>query len=306
MSAPRLVADVGGTNARFAIADDVGRLQRAESYATADFRTFLDALSAYRSAAGGLNGIGACAIAAAGPVDDGVVKLTNIDWTIDRAKIAAALPGAAVAVVNDLEAVAAALPHLTPADMVTLGDVAPVQGERRTMLAVNVGTGFGASSAILRDGRWYTCPTESGHMTLGAVEAVALPTDTSIETVLSGAGLAKLHERLTGGRHIAPQQASEVLAMAGRDAAAGRTVELFTNILGRVAGDLALAHAAWGGVYLCGSVATAWAAIADAARFRADFVRKGPMHTRMLKVPTAVITRDNVALFGLAKMPLAR
>jgi glucokinase len=306
MSAPRLVADVGGTNARFAIADDAGRLQQVESFATADFPAFLDALSAYRSGAGGLKDIDACAIAAAGPVDDGVVQLTNIDWTIDRAKVSAALPGAAVAVVNDLEAVAAALPHLTSEDLLTLGDVAPVQGERRTMLAVNVGTGFGASSAILRDGRWYTCPSESGHMTLGAVDAVALPADTSVETVLSGAGLAKLHARLTGGRHIAPQQASDVLAMAARDAAAARTVELFTAILGRVAGDLALAHAAWGGVYLCGSVATAWAAIADAARFRAEFVRKGPMRARMLKVPTAVIRRDNVALFGLAMMPFVR
>jgi glucokinase len=174
------------------------------------------------------------------------------------------------------------------------------------MIAVNVGTGFGAAAVIWRDGRWYTCPSESGHMTLGAVDAVALPADTSVETVLSGNGLAKLYARLTGGRHIAAQQASDVLAMAGRDAAAARTVELFTDILGRVAGDLALATAAWGGVYLCGSVATGWAAIADAGRFRAAFVRKGPMRPRMLKVPTAVIRRDNVALFGLAMLPLLR
>ena len=94
--------------------------------------------------------------------------------------------------------------------------------------------------------------------------------------------------------------------MSGRDAAAARTVELFTAILGRIAGDLALATCAWGGVYLCGSVATAWAAIADVERFRAEFTRKGPMRTRMLKVPTAVIRRDNAALFGLAMMPLSR
>ena len=73
-----------------------------------------------------------------------------------------------------------------------------------------------------------------------------------------------------------------------------------------IAGDLTLATSAWGGVYLCGSVATAWAAIADVGRFRAEFVRKGPMRTRMLKVPTAVIRRDNAALFGLAMIPLSR
>ena len=307
MSARRLVADAGGTNVRFAIADETGRLDRVQSLQTADFPTFPNALSAYLSKAGELKDIGACAIAAAGPVDDGVVKLTNIEWTIDRAEISAALAGIPVVVVNDLEAVAAALPHLASEDLAPIGAPAPARPERRTMLAVNVGTGFGASSAILRDGRWYTCPSESGHMTLGPVEALpTLPAETSIENVLSGSGLAKLYGRLTGGRHIAAQQAADVLAMAGRDAAAGRTVDVFTAILGRVAGDLALATAAWGGVYLCGSVATAWAAIADARQFRAEFIRKGPMRTRMLQVPTAVIRRENAALFGLAMMPLSR
>jgi len=307
MSPRRLVADAGGTNVRFAITDETGRPERVQTFQVADFPAFTDALSAYGSGAGGLKEIGACAIAAAGPVDDGVVKLTNNDWTIDRAKISSVLAGVPVAVVNDLEAVAAALPHLASEDLTPLGAPAPVRPERRTMLAVNVGTGFGAASAILRDGRWYTCPSESGHMTLGQVEAVpALPADTSVESVLSGSGLAKLYERLTGGRFIAAQQAADVLAMAGRDAAAARTVEVFTDILGRIAGDLTLATCAWGGVYLCGSVATAWAAGADAKRFRAEFARKGPMRTRMLKVPTAVIRREHAALFGLAVMPLSR
>jgi len=307
MSPRRLVADAGGTNVRFAIADESGRLERVQNLQVADFPAFKDALSAYGSAADRLKEIGACAIAAAGPVDDGVVKLTNNNWTIDRAEISAALAGVPVAVVNDLEAVAAALPHLASEDLTPIGAPAPARPERRTMLAVNVGTGFGAASAILRDGRWYTCPSESGHMTLGQMAAVpALPADASVESVLSGSGLAKLYGRLTGGRHVAAQQAADVLAMSGRDAAAARTVEVFTDVLGRIAGDLALATCAWGGVFLCGSVATAWAAAADAGRFRAEFTRKGPMRPRMLKVPTAVIRRDNAALFGLAMMPLSR
>ena len=307
MSSRRLVADAGGTNVRFAIADETGRLERIQSFQAADFATFAEALAAYRAGAGGSQEIGACAIAAAGPVDGDNVKLTNIEWTIDRAKTSAELAGMPVALVNDLEAVAAALPHLTSEDLTTIGDVSPVRPERRTMLAINIGTGFGAASAIWRDGRWYTCPSEAGHMTLGPVAAVpALPADTTVEGVLSGGGLAKLYERLTGGRHIAAQQASDVLAMAGRDAAAARTIEVFTDILGRIAGDLTLATCAWGGVYLCGSVATAWAAGADAKRFRAEFARKGPMRTRMLKVPTAVIRREHAALFGLAVMPLSR
>jgi glucokinase len=118
--------------------------------------------------------------------------------------------------------------------------------------------------------------------------------------------LARLHQHLAGDRAGDAGPASSVFAEASRDAAAARTVELFTAILGRIAGDLTLATAAWGGVYLCGSVATAWSAIADADRFRAEFTRKGPMRARMQQVPTAVIRRDIAALFGLAMMPLPR
>lgn len=307
MTARRLVADAGGTNVRFAIADENGRLDRVQSFQTSDFPTFADALSAYRSGAGGLREIGACAIAAAGPVDGDVVQLTNNRWAIDRAKISAILSGTPVVLVNDLEAVAAALPHLASEDLTAIGAASPVRPERRTMLAVNVGTGFGAASVIWREGRWYTCPSEAGHMTLSHVAMLpALTADASVEDILSGSGLARLHERLAGGQTGSAQQAADVFAVASRDATAARTVELFTAILGRIAGDLALATCAWGGVYLSGSVATAWSAMADAGRFRAEFVRKGPMRARMLKVPTAVIRRDNVSLFGLAMMPISR
>jgi glucokinase len=308
MSSRRLVADAGGTNVRFAIADADGRLDRVKIFQVADFPTFLDALSAYRADAGGLREIGAGAIAAAGPVDGDVVKLTNNAWTIDRAKISAMLNGVPIALVNDLEAVAAALPHLGSADLTAIGAPAPVRPDRRTMLAVNVGTGFGAASVIWRDGRWYTCPSEAGHMTLGQVDAIAgLPVDASIESVLSGSGLAELHARLAGGRGAGDSRIpANVLAESVRDAAVARTVELFTDILGRIAGDLALATCAWGGVYLCGSVAAAWSAIADTGRFRAEFVRKGAMRTRMQRVPTAVIRRDIASLYGLAMMAISR
>jgi len=303
MSSRRLVADAGGTNVRFAIADAQGNLDRVKIFQTIDFPTFLDAFSAYRSDAGGLREVGTAAIAAAGPVDGDAVKLTNNEWIVDGTKLSALMGGVPVALVNDLEAVAAALPHLTADDLTTLGAPAPVRPERRTMLAVNVGTGFGASSVIWRDGRWYTCPSEAGHMTLGSVEGTPLPADASVEDVLSGSGLARLYERLASGRS---QQASDVFAEAARDAAAAEAVALFTHILGRIAGDLALATCAWGGVYLCGSVATAWSEVADIERFRAEFTRKGPMHARMLKVPTAVIRRDIAALYGLAMMPISR
>lgn len=307
MSARRLVADVGGTNVRFAIADEQGRLDRAKVFQVAEFPTFLDALAAYRSDAGSLAEIDAAAVAAAGPVDEGRVKLTNNPWIVDRNEMSLAIGGVPVAVVNDLEAVAAALPYLTSDDLSTLGTPAPTRPEHRTMIAVNVGTGFGAAAVIWRDGRWYTCPSEAGHMTLGRVDAVPdLPADGSVEDVLSGDGLGQLYQRLAGNRAAATRRPSDVFAAAKSDTAAARTVEAFTMILGRIAGNLTLATCAWGGAYLCGSVAIAWSAIADIGQFRAEFTRKGPMRARMQEVPTAVIQRDIPSLYGLAMMSISR
>jgi len=306
----RLVADVGGSNVRFAIADRGGGLGRIKNYRVADMPSFAQALRTYVAETGGRLDVEDCAVAAAGPVDGDRIKLTNNDWSVERDEFAAVLGGIPVTLVNDLEAVAAALPHLAPDDLAAIGGPQPQRPERRTMLALNVGTGFGAAGALFRGGRWWTVPTEAGHMTLGRLAAdwvELLPDDATVESVLSGRGIAALYVRLaTAAAQTAEplDDAEAVFARAGRDPIAARTVECITTTLGWVAGNLALASAAWGGVYFCGSVAAAWATLADAGAFRAEFVRNGPMSNRLRQVPTAVIRRDNVALFGLAMLPV--
>jgi glucokinase len=306
MSVRRLVADAGGTNVRFAMADASGGLECLRTYQVGEFSSFADALEAYLSQAARPGTVASAAIAAAGPVDEDHVKLTNNAWSIDRTKLPALPARIPIALVNDLEAVAAALPHLPTADMEIIGGVAPSRPEHRTMLAVNIGTGFGAASVTHRAGRWWTCPTEAGHMSLGAAaeEINVLPKNASIEDVLSGQGLKQLYRKIAGADHPVGDPAA-VFAKAGVETAATRAVGICTDILGRTAGDLALATCAWGGVYLCGSVAVGWSAVADGTRFRAEFTRKGAMRKRMEQVPTVVIRRDNVALFGLAVMPLS-
>jgi glucokinase len=298
-----LVADAGGTNVRFAIADRSGALHHARTFQVADFSSFPAALSTYSSQLDKPDRIASCVIAAAGPVDDGAVKLTNNDWTIVRTEISAMLAGVPVTLVNDLEAVAAALPHLALSDLAAIGTSAPIRPQMHTMLAVNVGTGFGAASVIHRDGRWHTCPSEAGHMALAAEPAAAVPVDASVETVLSGVGLTRLYDRLAKHQSGHVDDAAGVLARVRDDANAAQAVAIFTDILARIAGDLALATCAWGGVYFSGSVATAWAEIVNAPRFRAEFARKGLMRERMTQVPTAIIQHQNAALFGLAMMP---
>ncbi|MCC6889699.1 MAG: ROK family protein [Hyphomicrobiales bacterium] len=308
MTLPRLVADVGGTNVRFAIADAEGRIERVRRYTVAGFASFADALSQYRAGVGDVAG---CAIAAAGPVVDDAVDLTNNDWRIERATVAELLGDVPVVLINDLEAVAAALPHLPLSELTSVGAPQSVRPERRTMLAINVGTGFGAASVIRRDGRWYTCPSEAGHMTLAGIACDSdTPADdagfASIESVLSGAGLVNLYRRLARPGDPAIGEASAVLAARTHHAAAARAVDRFSAVLGRVAGDLVLATCSWGGVHLCGSVALAWPAREQADRFRAAFAGSGPMSERLRQVPTAVIERAHVALSGLALIPLSR
>ncbi len=308
MSPRRLVADAGGTNVRFAIADESGRLERVQNLQVADFPAFKDALSAYGSAADRLKEIDACAIAAAGPVDDGVVKLTNNEWTIDRAEISSALAGVPVAVVNDLEAVAAALPHLASGDLTPIGAPAPARPEQRTMLAVNVGTGFGAASAILRDGRWYTCPSEVRTHDARPDGGSACPArgrERRKRPVRQrpGQALWASHRRPSCCRPTGRGRAGDVRPRR-RCRPHGRGVHRRpgTHRRGPRACHLRMGR----GLSFAAALRPPGPQTADAGRFRTEFTRKGPMRPRMLKVPTAVIRRDNAALFGLAMMPLSR
>lgn len=308
MSGRRLVVDAGGTNARFALAESDGTLDQVQTYRAADFPRFMDALQAYLAAPGRRQDLASCAIAAAGPNDSEEIKLTNNAWTIGRAETSAALAGAPVALLNDLEAVAAALPHLTVADFVSIGAAPGRRPERRTMLALNIGTGFGAASAVRHGGKWRTCASEAGHMTLGRVagDDGLWPDDAIIETLLSGNGVVELYRRLAnpGEQAARPVEAADVFALGASDATARRVIAIMTNVFGRIAGDLALATAAWGGVYLCGAVALGWSSVADFGKFRAAFTNKGVMATRMRQIPIAVVHRDNVSLFGLARMAI--
>lgn len=306
MTGWRLVADIGGTNVRFARADATGRLAAVVSYATASHPTFARALDAYLAETGGIAGCAGAALGAAGPVEGDSVTLTNHrDWTIDRAIVAASLAGVPAAIVNDLEAVAAALPHLSEGDVMPLGTKAEHRSHGLPMLALNLGTGLGAAVAARHGGIWWTHPSEAGHMTLAPTSAAELdlfgPVTTN-EKLLSGPGIAALFARLTHAP--TPVEASRIFAASGRDPDADMVIGIVTDVLGRIAGDLVLATGSWGGVFLCGSVALRWSEIADQARFRAAFENKGPMRDRLRRVPTNVIRRDNVALFGLARLAM--
>ena len=265
MSKPRLLADIGGTNARFALARDADSLT-PEILPVRRFGRFEEALESFLEVRGiDIAEVGSCAVAAAGPVVRGVVRLTNAPWTIDTRALSARLD-CPVGVLNDLEAVACALPVLGDGDLAVLRAGSPP--ERAPMIALNVGTGFGAAVALHSAGAWHPLATEPGHMRLPEGPG-------TVEDLLSGPGLARLKESDPDFR------------------------ARFSRALGGITRDLVLATGAWGGVRFCGGVTGSWDELIDERLFRAAYDVAGPMAERLADVPLARIVHPYPALLGL-------
>lgn len=323
-SAPEtlLVADIGGTNARFALAAARGgeltvgpvALVRTAAYASLDA-----ALDAFLEAEGRPS-LAAAAICAAGPVEgedaSAVIHLTNCPWEVGVAALARATGVARPRVMNDFAALALAVPHLAA------GDVAPIGGEgvpvaAAPVVVIGAGTGLGVSALVFDGAQAHVVAGEGGHVDLapkGPREMAVLSHlqvqfgHVSAERVLSGPGLATLHAALVAidGAAPAPLTPEEIAIRAhGSECPLSReAVALFCGWLGAVAGDVALTLGARGGVYIAGGIVPGWAAampgLFDEKLFRARFEAKGRLESWMKKVPAFVVTRPNAALLGLA------
>ncbi len=300
---PLVVCDVGATNARFArIEAPHGAVSPLVLQSTGRATTFEAALDdlgwSFRS----------LLVSAAGPVSGARARLTNAPWTIDGQALARRFALHRCLVLNDFEAQAIALPHLGPngTRMLIEGAFDPA----RTALVLGPGTGFGVAALVAEGGRWRPLPSEAGHMRFGpatrAEEAVwrALPAEpVVVETLLSGPGLARLHGALAQAEGRAPDlraaPAIVAAALAG-DASAAATLRLFWRLLARIAGDLALAFLARGGVTLAGGVLPRLVPFFDAADFASAFADKGARADIAGAVPVRVITDSRALLEGLA------
>ncbi len=301
----RLIADVGGTNVRFARVIDEENIVDGCSYPVSRFESFLDALRAYADETdGGLSGCSGAAIGAAGPVAMGSAHLTNIAWSIQEAEVAGEIR-APCTLVNDVEAAAYCLPALSSHEFSVIGNAMPKLESAHRLLAANIGTGFGAAIHLKTPDGWFSSPSEAGHMSLRLPEereANLRPHFKSVEHVLSGRGLANLHSAL--GEDTAALEAADICSRASTDPKCAATLSFFTQIAGDVLGNLALAVAAWDGVFLFGSVAKGFAHVADHAQFREAFEDKGAMSEWMKRVPVALVEKQDAAMFGLAALPI--
>jgi glucokinase len=307
---PVLVADIGGTNARLAVADLATlRVSGAASFRCAEFRSLEAVVASY------LNGRAerptAAAVAVAAPVVGDTVRLTNSPWSLVHDEFRAAIGVETLLVLNDFEALAHALPHLEAADLHQIGGGAPA--ERATKAVLGPGTGLGVAGLAWSPAGWQALASEGGHAAFAVEDATEFAMlerlltgreRLSVERVVSGPGLADVYRVLAElqGRPAPPLEAAEVVkrAHAGDDAIAGEALDRFATWLGRFAGDAALFFGARGGVYIGGGIAPRMVDVLSAGRFRLAFEAKGRMKAYLAPIPAYVILAGDAALKGAA------
>ncbi|WP_101068699.1 glucokinase [Roseovarius salinarum] len=305
--APALVADVGGTHTRLGLARG-GRLVEGSQVvrANAGHGGLAEMIADYLLAVGTGPPAAICA-GVAGPVRGDAVQMTNLDWRIEAAALARATGAGRVVLLNDLQAQAHALDDLPEGAVTVLRPGAGVADDARR-LVLGLGTSCNVAVAHRLGTGLFVPPAESGHAGLphctGALgqlidhlaqEAPHRPVDAA----LSGPGLARIH-RWLGGQGC---DARAVVAAhaAGTDPRATRALALFAELLGRVAGDLALAHLPMGGIHLIGGAARAVAPHLMPLGFEAAFTAKGPYAGLVAEIPVALVADDAAALRGCAR-----
>ena len=321
-TAAALVADIGGTNVRFALARRAGTaaplLDSVQSFAVAQFESLVAAARHY------LQGANAAprraVLAAAGPVSGGEVRITNHPWVISAPRVAAELGLESVRIVNDFAAMSAAVAVLDPGALRSIG-----AGSARAIdLAapgvygiMGPGTGLGVGLLVVRDARAWVIETEGGHVSFAPTspEQVAVQQAlaarfgrVSNERLACGAGLLNIYQALCALAGRAPAAATpeavSAAADALTDAEALRAVRMFVEILGAASGDLVLLSGAWDGLYLTGGMIAPLLRWLEAGSLRAQFENKGRFAAAMQRVPTLAVLHEHAGLLGAAALAL--
>lgn len=311
---PWLVADIGGSNARFGwVQGPGGDVAHIRTLPVARFESLAAAARTYlqdQAALGMTERPRRAALALATAIKSDRVELTNSHWSFSRSQLVADLALDELLLLNDFEALALSLPRLR-ADQLKPVD-GPVLGEPQGTLAViGPGTGLGVGGVIKAGSQWVALPGEGGHMTLAPVndyesELLAVTRKdfphVSAERLLSGIGLPTLHAAVAtlAGQSSAERLTAERIlegASAG-DAVCGRTVDQFCAFLGGFAGSIALALGARGGVYIGGGIVPRLGGRFFRSEFRTRFEAKGRFQPYLAGIPCVLITDTLAALSG--------
>ena len=307
----RLVGDVGGTHARFAlVAGPNGRPFSELTSATADHPDLAAAVVDYLARTG--RTVREAAVAIADTMDGDGVAMTNGPWSFSIEATRQQLGLDRLLMLNDWEAMAFAVPALCDSDLLQIGRGASVASAPRGL--IGPGTGLGVSSLVRsRGGEWVPIAGEGGHVTLAPTcvrEADILRTvwrdhsHISAERLVSGMGLENLYRAIATLDGVAPEDlsAADVTArgLANGDASCAEALATFCSLLGNVAGNLALTLGARGGIYIGGGIVRRLGDYFASSPFRRQFEAKGRFASYLAAIPTWVVQADNPALTGAA------
>jgi glucokinase len=299
-----LIADIGGTTTRLALADPGGRPDHIIRFDNNDIDGIETAIERYL--AGRPKRPRRAVLAAAGPVEREDIVLTNRDWHFRRDTLARRFGFARVDVINDFQAVAWSLPKLRPEELFALGTATtPDAGPK---VALGPGTGLGVSALIPNRKGWIAVATEAGHISFGPAQDDEIEIlrsvgggslNVSAEMAVSGRGLERLYHAMNPDLPAQPARGVVAAAQAG-DQAAIAVITMFVRLFGRFAGDVALAFRASGGVYIAGGIARRFGALLDSAVFRRAFEAHSPFESWLTGVPTFLVTYTEPGLLGCA------
>ena len=306
-----LVADIGGTNARFALVEDGGYTpQHERTLACANYSSLIDAVLAYLADIS--HPMPATAsLAIATPVSGDRVVMTNHVWDLSVRETRDALGLESLKVLNDYTALALALPYLGKGDYYQVGEGDAV--EKQALAVLGPGTGLGVSGAICAGDYWLPLQGEGGHIAYGplnnreteVIDVIRRHHEfVSAETLVSGPGLVLLYESMAtadGVKHelLSPKQITNK-AFEGTDATAEEAVAMFCGILGAIAGNLALTLGARGGVFVGGGIVPRLGDYFARSSFRARFEHNSRFGQYLAEIPTYVICSKYPALIGAA------
>lgn len=313
---PWLVADIGGTNARFGLVhgpdegvEDIIALRCAE-FASPELaaQSYLDQVSASH---GQRVQPQLAAFALATPVNSDTIKMTNSEWVISRDIAERALGMKRLHLLNDFEALALSLPHLTRDDITLFGGGAPIPGQ--PMAVIGPGTGLGVAASIPCGRSWRALAGEGGHVTVSAADELESDVlrilrrrfdHVSAERLLSGIGLPNLYGAVAQvrGEAVTGLKAEEITrrALQDNDPTCAATLDVFCAMLGTFAGNVALTLGARGGVHIAGGIAQKLGGFFLRSRFRERFEAKGRFRDYLTPIATALITAPYAALSGAA------
>lgn len=317
MNTQLLYGDIGGTKTILQLAEVAeGNIRECctKRYDSAAFATFSDILRDFLGQATTQPPPAAC-FAVAGPIAAQQATLTNLPWQISSATIAQEFSIAAVKLINDFEAVALAIENLPSSDLTTLQTGQPHAHAMRVVLGA--GTGMGVAWLTPVNNRYVAWPTEAGHIDFAPVTALQAGLlewlqqrfgHVSVERILSGSGLTNIFKFLQMQSTTPDLPVIELeedngaavtaLAQSGKHPAALQALELFAEIYGAYAGNLALAGLCRGGVYVAGGIAPKMIDTLRGGGFMRAFRAKGRFSALLHEIPVHVVTNPAPGLLG--------